>query len=297
MASTRQIQTRHKAVANIHKVTRTMEMISSSRYRGYFDRWKNRRQFDNELAQLAYLMLTAGSEIKHPLMEDNNSGNFALLVIGANRGLCGGLSGRINHLIDVHIKRARRLRKNLKIYAVGKKAIAYLNSRKIAVTKEFTDFDEVPSPRQIDKLADGFMEDYKNKEIDYFGVVYTRFFSLASQNAQTLTLLPVAELIDDLTTRATVIWPWRTEPSEFELNPAIEQMFDSLIYMMIRASLSGCFLDSALSEHLARVVAMRSATENAENMLKDLQEEYNRARQGQITGDLMDIIGGVEAMK
>jgi F-type H+-transporting ATPase subunit gamma len=274
-----------------------MEMISTSRYRGLLERWRNRQQFDNELARLAYLVLTAEKQIKHPLMEENNSGNFAILVMGSNRGLCGGFNNKINHLIDVHIKRAKRFRKNLKVYAAGKKAISYLRSKNIPAVKEYTDFDEIPTPEQVDKIADSFIEQYEKKQIDYFGVVYTRFFSLASQQAQTLSVLPVADLIDDLTTRATVIWPWRTNASEFELTPSINEMFNSLVYMMIRSALSGCFLDSALSEHLARVIAMRSATENAENMLKELQGEYNRARQGQITGDLMDIIGGVEAMK
>ncbi len=297
MAGTRQIQQRHKAVANICKVTRTMEMISTSRYRRYLENWRNRQQFDEALAQLAYLILTSEQTIKHPLMEDNNSGKFAILVMGSNRGLCGGYNNKINHLVDVHVKRAKRLRKQLKIYAAGKKAISYLNSKKIPITKEYTDFDEVPSPEQIDKIADSFIAQYENKEIDYFGVVYTRFFSLASRHAQTLSLLPVADLIDDLTTKATSIWPWRVSPTDFELTPNISEMFDSMIRMMIRSGLSSCFVDSALSEHLSRVIAMRSATENGENMLKQLNAQYNRARQGQITGELMDIAGGVEAMK
>jgi len=297
MAGTRQIQQRHKAVANICKVTRTMEMISTSRYRRYLDNWRNRQQFDDALAQLAYLILTSEKTIKHPLMEDNNSGNIAILVLGSNRGLCGGYNNKINHLVDVHIKRAKRLRKQLKVYAAGKKAVSYLNSRKIPIVKEYTDFDEIPTPEQIDKIADGFIEQYEKQQIDYFGVVYTRFFSLASRQAQTFALLPVADLIDDLTTKATAIWPWRVSPAEFELTPGITDMFDSLIKMMIRSGLSSCFVDSALSEHLSRVIAMRSATENAENMLKLLTSQYNRARQGQITGELMDIVGGVEAMK
>lgn len=297
MAGIRQIQQRHKAVANICKVTRTMEMISTSRYRKYLDNWRARQQFDNSLAQLAYLTITTEKQIKHPLLEENDSGNFAIIVMGSNRGLCGGHNNKINHLVDVHIKRAKRLRKNLQVYAVGKKTISYLNSKKIAIVKEFTDFDEVPAPQQIDAIADDFIRQYEENKIDHLGVVYTRFFSLASRQAQTLSLLPVADMIDDLTTRSHVMWPWRTDPQEFELTPQISELFDSMIKMMIRSTLSSCFVDSALSEHLSRVVAMRSATENAENMLKQLNSQYNRARQGQITGELMDIAGGVEAMK
>lgn len=296
MASTRQIQQRKRAVANICKVTRTMEMISTSRYRGYYDRWLKGQSFYNTLAQMAYLLVTAQEPISHPLMEENESGKLAVLVIGSNRGLCGGYNSNINHLVDVHVKRAKRLRKELVVYAAGKKAVNYLRSRNIKIEKVFDDFDEVPSPKQADEIADSFIEKYLNNEIEYLGIVYTRFFSLASQHAETLTLLPVPELIDDLTTRATVIWPWELNFEDFELSPGPEKIFDTLATMMIRSAVASCFLDSALCEHLARVVAMKSATDNADNMIEELTAEYNRARQGQITGELMDIVGGVEAL-
>ena len=296
MASTRQILQRRKAVGNIKKVTKTMEMISTSRYRGYFERWNKGQEFYDSLAQMAYLLVTANEPIVHPLLADNSSDTFAILVIGSNRGLCGGYNSNINHLVDVHIKRAKRFGKKLKVYAAGKKAIAYLRLRGIKIEHIFEDFDEVPSPQRADEIADGFIEQYINNEIDYFGIVYTRFFSLSSQHAQTLSVLPVPDLIDDLTTRAKVIWPWEHVFEDFDLYPSPVKIFDTLVRMMIRSSVAGCFLDSALSEHLARVVAMKSATDNAQSMMEELAAEYNRARQGQITGELMDIVGGVEAL-
>ena len=107
----------------------------------------------------------------------------------------------------------------------------------------------------------------------------------------------MAELIDDLTTRATTIWPWELEFEDFMVSPDVKVFFDELARMMINTAISGCFLEAACSEHLARVVAMRSATDNAGEMIESLTREYNRARQGQITGELMDIIGGVESIK
>ena len=297
MASIRQIQQRKRAVANIRKVTRTMEMISTSRYRVYLDKWRKGQKFYDALAELAYLMFTSEQEIEHPLMDENESGSLVVLVIGANRGLCGGFNSNLNHMIEVHIKRAKRLRKKLKVYVSGKKAAAYLRQRGVNIVKEFTDFDEVPSPKQADAISDEFMKMYVEGEIDYLGIVYTRFFSLASQKPQTLTILPVSELIDDLTTRATVIWPWTVEASAFEMEPEIDVMFEAMVRMMIRTAIAGCFVDSALSEHMSRVVAMKNASDNAEDMIKILNGQYNRARQGLITNDLMNIIGGVEAMK
>jgi F-type H+-transporting ATPase subunit gamma len=99
-------------------------------------------------------------------------------------------------------------------------------------------------------------------------------------------------LIDDLTTRATVIWPWEIDFEDFIVSPSAVELFDEIVRMIVNTVLSGCFLESVLSEHLERVVAMRSATDNAIEMIEDLTREYNRSRQGQITSDLLDIIGG-----
>ena len=112
-----------------------------------------------------------------------------------------------------------------------------------------------------------------------------------------MTVLPIVDLIDDLTTRATVIWPWELDFEDFELSPSPESIFETLAKMIIRTSVLGCFLEAAVSEHLARVVCMRSASDNADDMIKDLTKEYNRARQGQITVELLDIVAGVEAAK
>ncbi|MGE4285544.1 MAG: ATP synthase F1 subunit gamma [Phycisphaerae bacterium] len=297
MASIRQILQRKKAVSNIHKVTRTMEMISTSRYRKYLQRYRSGRRFYNSLAELAFLMLTGIENIESPLVDSNDSGVLAVLVIGADRGLNGGFNSQLNHMIEVHIKRAKRLRKELKLYVCGKKPTQYLRQRGIKPEKEFTGIDGIPSLEQADAMSDEFIEMYLKKEIDYFGVVYTNFYSLASQKPQTLSILPVADLIDDLTTRATVIWPWTAEPSSFETEPASEDMFEALARIMIRTAVAECFVDSALSDHLARVVAMKSATDSAEDMIADLNAEYNRARQGSITNDLIDIIGGTLALE
>ena len=105
-------------------------------------------------------------------------------------------------------------------------------------------------------------------------------------------VLPVAELIDDLTTRATVIWPWELAFEDFLLSPSASEIFDGLASMMVRSSLSACFLEAAVSEHLERVVAMRSATDNAHEMAEDLERQYNRARQAQITDELLEIVSG-----
>ena len=297
MANTRQILLRRNAAANISKVTGTMETISAVRYRQYYNQWAEGVAFYDTLAQLAYLMVTAQTKIPHPLMDPPKSKVNALVVIGSDRGLCGAYNTEVFRQIDTHLKMAKRFGRELKIYAKGRKVLSYLEQQGIEPVHVYEDFQEVPSTEQANEIGDFFMDEFMNGNIGRLGIVYNRFFSPASQKAQTLTVLPVVDLIDDLTTRATVIWPWELDFEDFELSPSPESIFETLAKMIIRTSVLGCFLEASVSEHLARVVCMRSASDNADEMIKDLTKEYNRARQGQITVELLDIVSGVEAAK
>lgn len=299
MANTRQILQRRNAAANICKVTSTMETISAVRYRQYYNQWAEGIAFYDTLAQLAYLMVTGQTQIEHPLMAgiEGKAKTNALIVIGSDRGLCGAYNNEVFRQIDTHIRMANRFGRELKIYAKGKKVLGYLEHLKIEPAKIYEEFAEVPTAEQANEIGDFFTEEYIAGNISRLGIVYNRFFSPASQKAQTLTVLPVVDLIDDLTTRATVIWPWELDFEDFELSPSAESIFETLAKMIIRTSVMGCFLEAAVSEHLSRVVCMRNASDNADEMINELTKDYNRARQGQITVELLDIVGGVEAAK
>jgi F-type H+-transporting ATPase subunit gamma len=299
MANTRQILQRRNAAGNISKVTGTMETISAVRYRQYYNQWAQGLAFYDTLAQLAYLMVTAQTRIEHPLLAEaqGKSKTNALIVIGSDRGLCGAYNNEVFRQIDTHIRMAKRFGRELKIYAKGKKVLGYLEHLKIEPSGVYEDFAEVPTTEQANAIGDFFTDEYVAGNISRLGIVYNRFFSPASQKVQTLTLLPVVDLIDDLTTRATVIWPWELDFEDFELYPSAKNIFETLAKMIIRTSVAGCFLEAAVSEHLSRVVCMRNASDNADEMIRELTKDYNRARQGQITVELLDIVGGVEAAK
>jgi len=297
MSNTRQILARKRAASNICKVTGTMETISAVRYRQYYNQWAEGQAFYESLAQLAYLMVTAERGIDHPLMRSPQSKTQAVIVIGSDRGLCGAYNNDLYRQIDTHTKMAQRFGRPLQMYAKGRKVVSYLEHRGIKPVKVYDEFEEVPTVDQVKEIADHFTKAYLSGKIGRLGIVYNRFFSAASQKVQTLTILPVVDLIDDLTTRSTVIWPYELNYEDFELCPSGEELFEGLAAMIIRTAIFGCFLEAAVCEHLSRVVCMRNATDNAEEMIKELTKEYNRARQGQITVELLDIVSGVEAMK
>jgi F-type H+-transporting ATPase subunit gamma len=274
-----------------------METISAVRYRQYYHQWAQGLAFYDALAQLAYLMVTAEAPIVHPLLEASKSKTNALIVIGSDRGLCGAYNNDLFRQIDTHVKMATRFGRELKIYAKGRKVLSYLDHLKIQPAGVYDEFAEAPTAAQANQIGDFFMNEYIEGRIGRLGVVYNRFFSPASQKVQTLTVLPVVDLIDDLTTRSTIIWPWEQNFEDFYVTPSGAELFETLSQMIVRTSILGCFIEAVTSEQLARVVNMRNATDNADEMIANLTKEYNRARQGQITTELLDIVSGMNAMK
>jgi F-type H+-transporting ATPase subunit gamma len=292
MASIKQIQRRRKAVNNIGRVTRTMEMISTAKYKAYHNKRKAAVEYNNALAQIGYLLATSPKPIDHPLLRENNSGRNAIFAVGSTRGLCGSYNDQICRIVDANIKNASRLGKELDIYATESRLINTLNYHSIKLQKKYSNTDEILASGQLDEIANHFIEQYMTGLIDRFGIVYMRYYSPSSQRPETLTILPLTELISDLAIRSTVIWPWEYSFEDFYLSPSASEIIKSLARIIMWASIEACLMDAALSEHLARMLAMRNATENAEDMLKGLTNDYNRARQYQITGELLDIISG-----
>lgn len=298
MAGIRQILQRRKAADSVRRITRTMEMISTAKYKSYQNKRHSVVEYYDALAQIGYLLVTPQEPIDHPLLKENNSGNSALLAVGSSRGMCGAYNNHISALVDVHIRAAAGAGKKLDIYTTESRLTGLLGYHNITPKKIYPDLDQATAGHHLDNIAGEFVEQYIAGKIDSFNIVYMRYYSASSQQAQTLTILPLTELIDNLTTRATVIWPWgKISFEDFILSPAAFEIIKNLAKTIVRSSIEACFVDAALSEYLARMMAMRNATDNAETMIKELTNSYNYARQSQITGELLDIVSGTGALQ
>ncbi len=296
MANTRQILQRRNAVDSISRVTRTLEMVSTARYKMYANKRASIIDYHDGLTMAATLLSTAQTPIDHALLNENSSQCTAILALGSRKGLCGSYNNQILRLVKVHQRHARMQKKELYIYVPAGRLEGILRAQGIAPTLVFEQVDEMPTQRQISLMVNTFTDQYMLGEIDSLGIVYMRYISASNQRAQTLTLLPLHELVDDLVTRSKVIWPWNLTFEDFEMSPSADRIIEELVRMLMHYSIQSCLIDAALSEHLARMIAMRNATESADDMIKELSNEYNRARQTQITGELMDIVCGTEAM-
>jgi F-type H+-transporting ATPase subunit gamma len=297
MASIRQIFLRRKAIDSIARMTRTLEMISSARYKTYSHRWALTSSYRDALARIAYLLATPEKPIDHPLFKNNSSGRTAILAIGSRKGLCGAYNTEIFRLINVHVQQAKARGTKLDIYVPRSRLESMMTYHGLTPTEVYTDLDEMPTDLQIRAIAEQFLDQYISGTLDSFGIVYMRFYSASSQRAQTLTILPLLDLVDDLTTRSQVIWPWDLRFEDFLLSPAADRLIEGLASMFVQYSIRSCLVDAALSEHLARMIAMRNATDNAEDMIKELTTDYNRARQTQITSELLDIVSGMGTLE
>jgi F-type H+-transporting ATPase subunit gamma len=274
-----------------------MQIVSTALFKSYYNKWLAVAEYHDALAQAGYLLVTSEVPLEHPLLKENSSGRSAVLTISSRAGLCGPYNAGIYKLLDTHLNLAKSSDKKLDICTTAGRLGNVLYSHGITPTKTYSDFDEVPSDAQIYEIADDFIDRYIDGQLDYFGVLYMAFHSPGHQQAQTMTIMPLTELIDQLTTRAKMIWPWDQVFEDFYMSPSPKDIIEGLARMIMHATIKDCFLQAAMSEHVARMIAMRNATKNAEDMIRDLTAAYNQARQTQITGELLDIISGTGALR
>ncbi len=293
MANPRALDKRRKSIRNIKKITRTMELIATARFKKAMDRAAAATAYTDRITQVVADLAMAGLEVSHPLLEEHaDVKSSALLVLTANRGLCGGYNGNV-------IRMAARLRTELMeltpefvMDVTGKRGISGFKFRDIELNQTFLQFDDQPAFADVEQIADVYLQQYIAGELDRLDVVYTQFHSIARQTATVETLLPMGSLVDAPEATAE-----SRAKSLYEFVPSATSILEEVVPTSFKVKLFKCFLDSAVSEQIARMVAMKSATENANEMIKNLSMTYNRARQSKITGEIMEVIGGVEALE
>jgi F-type H+-transporting ATPase subunit gamma len=296
MAKARAIVKRLKAVRNIRKITRTMELVATARFKKAMDRATEAASYTKKIseivADLSAALAEAGSKgLTHPLLQKHaEEKNAVLLVLTSNRGLCGGYNAAILRNAQAKIRELRGT-VNLRIEVSGKRGINFFKFQKQPVDATYTHFEDKPSFDEVDALAKRYIDAYIKGEIDRLDVVYTRFESMSRQKAEVVTLLPIGQLETGTKPEAT------KAAVEYEFLPSPEEILEEIVPTSFKARLFKAFLDAAVSEQIARMVAMKSATENAGEMISTLKMQYNRARQSQITSELSEIIGGAAALE
>jgi F-type H+-transporting ATPase subunit gamma len=296
MANPRVLDKRRRSIRNIRKITRTMELIATARFKKAMDRASAATAYTARMTKLVQDLLTSGLQVSHPLLEKRESvRNATLLVLTANRGLCGGFNGNLQRAGYHRWLELKQTVPHCRLEIVGKRGISAFKFRSIMPDKSYTHFEDKPTFDEVDVIASRYLDEYITGKLDRLDVVYTKFESMSRQHAVIETLLPLGAIGGEASqTNASADTGRRR--AIYEFLPSPESILEEVVPASFKVKLFKCFLDSAVSEQIARMVAMKSATENAGDLIHRLSRQYNRARQSRITSELMDVIGGVEAL-
>jgi len=293
MAKARALDRRRRSVKNIRKITRTMELIATARFKKAMDRSIAARDYTRQLAKLLGNVANIGAGVDHPLLAIRPTNRTAVLVLTGNRGLCGGYNSNVVRQAMGLLGQWSSEQVATHVTVSGKRGISALRFRKATVDESYTNFEDKPAFDEVAPIGQAYLDAYCAGTIDRLDVVYTQFTNIAKQDAVVETLLPLKppQQDEEIESRAILA------SEEYDFYPSAESILEEILPASFQSRLFKCFLDAAVSEQVARMVAMKGATENASGLIRDLSRQYNRARQSQITGEIMEILGGVEALK
>ncbi|MBR8835560.1 MAG: F0F1 ATP synthase subunit gamma [Stigonema ocellatum SAG 48.90 = DSM 106950] len=314
MANLKFIRDRIQSVKNTKKITEAMRLVAAARVRRAQEQVLSTRPFADRLAQVLYGLQTRMrfEDVDLPLLKKREVRSVGLLVISGDRGLCGGYN---NYVIKRAENRAKELQAeglDYKFVLVGRKAVQYFQRRNQPIDATYTGLEQIPTANEATKIADQLLSLFLSEKVDRIELVYTRFVSLVSSRPVVQTLLPLdtqgLETPDDeifrLTTRGgqfevtreKVTSPVRALPRDmiFEQDPV--QILDSLLPLYLSNQLLRALQESAASELAARMTAMSNASENAAELIRNLTLSYNKARQAAITQEILEVVGGAEAL-
>jgi len=291
MGKARALVKRLKAVRNIRKITRTMELIATGRFKRAMDRATEAAEYTRKISEIVADLSLANLEFQHPLLESREEEKKSiLLVLTSNSGMCGGYNAGVLRQATRRLQAADASGTELDLEVSGKRGIKYFQFKKRELAQVYTHFEDKPSFEEVDELANRYVELFCSCQLDRLDIAYTRFESSSRQQAVCENLLPIGSLGgDDAAAELSGI--------EYEFLPSAREILEEIVPAAFRSRLFKCFLDAAVSEQIARMVAMKAATENADEMIGTLSQQYNRARQAQITSELSEIVGGAAALE
>ena len=295
MASIREIRRRIRSVQNTAKITNALQLVAASKMHRAQQRATAARPYAEKmrevLGHVAALVATAGGEEErpvHPLLQRREVRTAGMVLITPDRGLCGGLPANLNRRAGELLLELRE-RGDVCGVAVGKKGRDFFRRTRRTIVAEFTDLGDYPSALDTLPIARVVMDDYVNGVFDVVYVVYAQFVNTVTQRPVVHQLLPVEPPPADESHPLREI--------EYIYEPSPEAVLAELLPRYVEMQLYAAVLESKASEQSARMVAMRNATENAKEMIEALTLTYNKARQEQITKELLDIVGGVAALE
>ena len=311
MANTREIKGRIKAVGNIQRITKTMQMIATARFQSMQKKATDAQAYTRKIRELVgELSASLGDRggVSHPLLSPPSPpvGKEKLLVLTSNRGLCGAYNANVIRTALNHINEAGR--DNLSVEVVGKKGLSVLKFNGVPIDKHHGHFGDNPGFTDVHALAQQYMDAFTAGEFDAIRVCYMAFHSMTRQQPELMQLLPLAaEGSSDRATErssgdgsdsiAGSLDHSIASRTRYDFSPDPRTLLAELLPISVKQALYQAFNEAVVSEQLARMVAMKSATDAAGKQQKALKRRYNRARQAAITTEISEIVSGAAALE
>jgi len=287
MAGGREIITKIRSVENTRKVTSALEMVSASKIRKSQDLMKRSRPYAHMMHRVIGHLGKANPEFRHPFtIKHPDVKKVGYIIVSSDRGLCGGLNNNLFRKMLADMGEWQQKGADVSLVTLGKKAIAYFKNVKVEVAAVASDLGETPQIEDLIGAIKSMLEEYRDRKVDRVYLVHNEFINTMVQKPVIEQLLPLPPT-DDQEVRG--IWDYIYEPdAETLLNSVMVRYIEALIYQGV--------LENLASEHAARMVAMKSATDNASDLIDELNLVYNKARQAAITQEISEIVGGAAAV-
>lgn len=287
MAGSKEIRTKIKSVENTRKITKAMEMVAASKMRKAQDRMRASRPYAEKIRNVAAHLSFAQSEYRHPfLIKRDVVKNVGLIVVSSDKGLCGGLNTNVLRMSLNQMKTWETEGKGISVSAIGNKGYGFMNRVGAQVKSHITGLGDTPHLEKLIGTIKVMLDAYIAGEIDQLYICYTKFINTMKQVPTMQQLLPLS---GEQLGSPNGHWDYIYEP---EAKPVVDELMvryiESLIYNAVAENMA--------SEQSARMVAMKSASDNAKNVIGELKLVYNKARQAAITKEISEIVGGAAAV-
>ncbi len=283
----REVRRRIRSVKSTQKITRAMELIAASRIVKAQGRSEAARPYAEEISRIVADLMAAGGGGADLLSPRETIQTVGVLAVTADRGLAGAFNTNILKLVEAERRAAKAAGQQSEVYIYGRKALSYFRFREVEGAGTWTGYSETPPYTAAKEIGQQITADYIAGKVDRVLIAYTKYHSVVRQTPEIVQLLPVIPPEREVAEGIT---------AEIEFEPSAEAILDSLLPRYVESRVFACMLDSAASEQAARRRAMKAATDNADELIKVLTRDANRARQAEITTEISEIVGGAEAL-
>ncbi len=289
MASIREIKRRKVSITSTQQITKAMKLVATAKLQKAKAAAESTRPYFLTIHQTISSILAQSEGLTHSILEGRDGKKTLYLVMTSNRGLAGGYNSNIGKLVIQNCEEKNLETEDVTIFAVGKRGSEYLRKRGANITETFHEVLDSPTYDKAIELGNKILKMYMEKEIDQVYIAYTHFQSTLTQEPKLMKVIPVEpEEFNDEEEQTTSVMNFEPSPEEV-LKQIMPKYLSSVIY--------GALKESVAREHGARMTAMDSATNNANEMIDKLALQYNRARQASITQEITEIVGGAEALQ